>query len=85
MGHAAQSDSLEDAVDYSLIYETVAREMAVPSNLIEHVAGRIVRAIADSFPQFTSFSVRVSKKRPPVNGVAQWSRVTLIHTNEELI
>ena len=85
MGRAAQSDSLEDAVDYSLIYETVAREMAVPSNLIEHVAGRIVRAIADSFPQFTSFSVRVSKKRPPVNGVVQWSRVTLIHTNEELI
>ena len=59
--------------------------MAVPSNLIEHVAGRIVRAIADRFPQFTSFSVRVSKKRPPVNGVVQWSRVTLIHTNEELI
>ena len=29
MGHAAQSDSLEDAVDYSLIYETVDRKSVV--------------------------------------------------------
>ena len=26
-----------------------------------------------------SFSIRVSEKRPPVEGVAQWSRVTLYH------
>ena len=47
--------------------------------LLENVAGRIVKEIEKRFPQFVSFSVRVSKKRPPVDGIAQWSRVTLYH------
>ena len=37
------------------------------------------KAIEARFPQLVSFSVRVSKKRPPVDGTAQWSRVTLFH------
>lgn len=79
MSAAAESDNLEDAVNYALIYDIVAEEMAKRSDLLEHVAGRIVKALASGFPQFTSFSVRVSKKRPPVNGIVQWSRVTLFH------
>ena len=77
MADAMESDNLEDAVNYALIYNVVAREMAQPSNLLEHVAGRIVKALAAQFPQFVSFSVRVSKKRPPVDGIVQWSRITL--------
>ena len=77
MAAAAESDSLEDAVNYALIYDAVAEEMAKPSDLLEHVAGRIVKVLAERFPEFVSFSVRVSKKRPPVAGIVQWSRVTL--------
>ena len=77
MRAAIESDNLEDAVNYALIYNAVAREMAQPSNLLEHVAGRIVKALAAEFPQFVSFSVRVSKRRPPVEGIVQWSRITL--------
>ena len=77
MAAAIESDNLDDAVNYALIYDVVAREMAQPSNLLEHVAGRIVKALAAEFPQFVSFSVRVSKKRPPVNGIVQWSRITV--------
>ena len=51
--------------------------MAVPSDLLEHVAGRIVRAIAAEFPQFERFSIRISKHNPPVDGPVEWSRVTL--------
>ena len=79
MAAAMESDNLEDAVNYALIYNVVAREMAQPSDLLEHVAGRIKKAIAAKFPQFVSFSVRVSKKRPPVDGVVQWSRITIYH------
>lgn len=79
MSAAAQSDRLEDAVNYALIYDVVAEEMRKPSELLEHVAGRIVKALETQFPQFISFSVRVSKKRPPVDGVVQWSRITLYH------
>ena len=77
MAAAIESDNLEDAVNYALIYNVVAREMAQSSNLLEHVAGRIVKALEAEFPQFVSFSVRVSKKRPPVNGIVHWSRITV--------
>lgn len=77
MSAAAESDRLEDAVNYALIYDVVAEEMAKPSDLLEHVAGRIVKALETRFPEFTSFSVRVSKRRPPVAGIVQWSRITL--------
>ena len=77
MSAAAESDNLEDAVNYALIYDVVAEEMAKPSDLLEHVAGRIVKALEARFPEFVSFSVRVSKRRPPVAGMVQWSRITL--------
>lgn len=83
MTAASESDNLDDAVNYALIYDVIAEEMAVPSNLLEHVAGRIVRRIQAEFPQLISFSVRVSKKRPPVDGIVQWSRITLHHCREE--
>jgi len=76
---AAESDNLNDTLNYGEIYEIVAEEMSIPSELLENVAGRIVKAIEHRFPQLQSFSVKVSKKRPPVDGVAQWSRVTLYH------
>ena len=74
---AAESDNLADTLNYGEIYDIVADEMSIPSELLENVAGRIVKAIEAKFPELISFSVRVSKKRPPVEGVAQWSRVTL--------
>lgn len=76
---AAESDNLNDTVNYADIYEIVSEEMSIPSELLENVAGRIVKAIEVRYPQLVAFSVRVSKKRPPVDGVAQWSRVTLLH------
>ena len=76
---AAESDALEDTLNYAGIYDIVAKEMSVPSDLLEHVAGRIVKALENEFPQLKSFSVRVSKMNPPVNGAVRWSRVTLLH------
>ena len=81
MSAAAESDDLRDAVNYAEIYEVIKEEMARPSDLLEHVTGRIVKALEEKFPQFISFSVRVSKKRPPVSGVVQWSRITMYHEN----
>ena len=80
MTQAVAEDRLEDTVNYAEIYDVIKTQMGVPSDLLEHVAGRIVKAIAEKFPEFVSFSVRVSKKRPPVAGIVQWSRVTLNHS-----
>ena len=79
---AAESDRLEDTVNYGKIYGLVKTEMDIPSDLLEHVAGRIIRSIAGKFPQFTGFSIRISKRRPPVGGAVQWSRVTLSYNRK---
>ena len=77
---AAESDHLENTVNYGEIYQVVKAEMEIPSDLLEHVAGRIVKALEVKFPQFDRFSVRVSKQMPPVGGHVNWSRVTLKFT-----
>ena len=79
---AAESDSLKDTVNYGEIYEIVKAEMDVPSDLLEHVAGRIIQRLSDRFPEFVRFSIRVSKRMPPVGGPVQWSKVTLTYNNE---
>ena len=79
MTKASEDDCLEDTVNYAEIYEVVKTQMDIPSDLLEHVAGRIVKEIAAAFPQFIRFSVRVSKHNPPVGGPVEWSRVTLYH------
>ena len=76
---AVKSDDLKDTIDYGRIYDIVAEQMAVPSNLLENVAGRIVDAIRKEFKEILFLKIRVSKKNPPVNGVCAWSRVTVMY------
>ncbi len=71
------TDDLRDTLDYSLVRSIVAREMAVRSSLIEHVAGRIADAIAQECHGLGHFEVTVSKKNPPVGGECQWARITV--------
>lgn len=74
---AAQSDSLSYAVNYSGIYDTIAKQMAQPSNLLENVAFRIAKAVKDAFPKITSGKVTVVKMNPPVGGPCEKSSVTM--------
>ena len=78
---AAASDNLDDAVNYGLVYDVIAREMSIPSNLLENVAARIITALEKDFPSFRGMSVKVSKKNPPVNGECEWSSITLTSGN----
>ena len=73
---AARKDSLEEAVDYSRVYDIVSREMAQPSNLLENVAWRISEALKREIPEIQSLKVRVAKQNPPVGGPCEWSAVT---------
>lgn len=79
---AAKTDRLEETVDYADVYKVIREEMDKPSNLLENVAWRIVKGIAEKFPQFLRFEVRISKSTPPVGGACQWARVTVSYPNE---
>ncbi len=75
---AAKSDNLADTVDLAEIYALVAKEMSRPSNLIEAVAARIVKAVEKRYPRLEHFSIRVSKQNPPIDGAkVSWARITM--------
>jgi len=83
MSDAMESDSLDDALDYGGIYDLVAGRMKEPVNLLERLAALIMQDIAEAYPELDSFSITVSKRRPPVAGVAAWSKVTLEWPDDE--
>lgn len=66
LNKAMKSDRVDDTLNYAALYTFVKAEMAVPSNLLEHVAGRIVSAIEKAFPQVTSIDLELTKLNPPM-------------------
>ena len=62
------TDKLNDTIDYSIVYQIVKSEMAVPSHLIEHVAARIVNKLKTTFSKTKSIEVKVTKLNPPIEG-----------------
>ncbi|MCI6875947.1 MAG: dihydroneopterin aldolase [Parabacteroides sp.] len=75
---AVQSDQLEDTINYAEVYELTKQEMNIPSQLLEHVAGRICRALRHHFPQIEQIEIRVSKLNPPFGGDVHSASVLLI-------
>ena len=71
------SDDIQDTLDYRCVSNIVAREMAIPSDLIEHVAWRIKHALQLSFPQATDIRVAVAKKNPPLSLQVAWAEVEI--------
>ena len=57
-----------DTINYATVYETVKAEMAIPSRLLEHAAGRILKALKERFPQITEVELVLSKLNPPFGG-----------------
>jgi dihydroneopterin aldolase len=74
---AGQSDRLEDTLDYQKAYQVVKDEMAVPSDLLEHVCQRIINRIKSEFPEAKKVVVKVSKMNPPMGGPIEKVSLTL--------
>lgn len=73
---AALTDCLEDAIDYSRVYELISAEMSVTSLLLENVAGRILQRLTEAF-SLIECRVTVSKMAPSLGGEAGRASVTL--------
>lgn len=74
---AAQTDDLNDTLNYAEVYEIVSRQMSKPSNLLENVAGQIAEAVSWAHPEASHIKVKVSKENPPVGGKTAWASVTV--------
>jgi 7,8-dihydroneopterin aldolase/epimerase/oxygenase len=62
------SDQLADTVDYVLLNQIVVEEMAVRSELLEHVAHRIIVRVFAEAPSVSRIKIEVSKINPPIGG-----------------
>ena len=79
---AMTSDDVSDTIDYAAVYRLVEREMAVPSRLLEHVAGRIAKVISETFPQVTSIDLELTKLNPPMGADGEGASVEVHFINE---
>lgn len=73
---SSKSDKLADTVDYVHLNLIVKQEMAQRSELLEHVAQRILDRVLKEIPMVKKAKVAVSKLNPPIGGDVE--QVTII-------
>ena len=80
LSRPAISDQLSETVDYVHLNNIVKEEMKVRSNLLEHVAKRIIDRIFKEIQEVTEVEVEVSKINPPIGGDVESVSVKLKYT-----
>ena len=65
---SAQTDELQDTVDYVFLNRIIKEEMAIPAKLLETVAKRILDRIFSEDKMVKKATVWVSKINPPIGG-----------------
>ena len=68
------------------IAENVARikaEMAIPSQLIEHVANRIIQRLFKDFPTIEQIALKLSKRNPPMGADIDAATIEVIMERQE--
>ncbi len=74
---AANSDNLNDALNYQEVYLLIKSEMEKTSRLLEHVAQRILDVLFLKFPEIEKAKIKISKLNPPMGGQIERVSVTL--------
>jgi len=77
LSKATETDRISDTINYAEIYDIINKEMSVPSNLLEHVAGRILRKIKSTYPEAKKILINIAKERPPITGEISSSAVEI--------
>lgn len=74
---AAQSDRLEQTVSYADVFLAVKDEMNRPSQLLEHVAGRICKRLFHDFAAIEAIELQLLKRNPPMGADIQEAGVEM--------
>ena len=77
---AWRDDQLEGTADYSRFVSIAKREMAVPSNLLEHVASRIASSVLAECSSVVKVSVAIEKENPPLGVLCEGISVKIEQT-----
>ena len=74
----AESDQLEDAINYQIAYKLIREEMKrKKSNLLENIAKRILDSLEENLEGVKSVTIRIRKMNPPMGGPIKSVSVTL--------
>ncbi len=80
---AMKTDNLEGTLNYAEVYQKVREEMAVPSKLLEHVAGRIAHRLFSDFPEIQKLQLSITKVNPPTGADSDGAGVEVVLTNDK--
>lgn len=75
---ATETDNLQHTINYAEINDIIHQEMKIPSQLLEHVAGRIINKISEKFPQVELIKIKITKTNPPMKGEMTGVSVELV-------
>ncbi len=78
-----ESDDLNHTIDYAQVYQVVKEEMTIHSNLLEHLAGRIVKRLFAQFLSIKSIIIKVSKPQPPFHSELKAVSIQLTKNRNE--
>ena len=78
MTQAIDSDNITHAINYAQVADIIAREMAIPSQLLEHVAGRTANAILNELPMAQYVYISITKDNPPM-GIDSMGAGVVLH------
>ena len=62
------SDNIDATVNYAEIYEVICNEMKTPSQLLEHVCGRILEKLFARYAAIVEIEIALTKDTPPMGG-----------------
>lgn len=80
---ALKTDDLQGTLNYAEVYQKVREEMAVPSKLLEHVAGRIAHRLFSDFPEIQKLQLSITKVNPPMGADSDGAGVEVVLTNDK--
>lgn len=80
---AMKTDDLQGTLNYAEVYQEVREEMAVPSKLLEHVAGRIAHRLFSDFPEIQKLQLSITKVNPPMGADSDGAGVEVVLTNDK--
>lgn len=80
---ALKTDDLQGTINYAEVYQKVREEMAVPSKLLEHVAGRIAHRLFSDFPEIQKLQLSITKVNPPMGADSDGAGVEVVLTNDK--
>ena len=78
---AMKTDDLQGTLNYAEVYQKVREEMAVPSKLLEHVAGRIAHRLFSDFPEIQKLQLSITKVNPPMGADSDGAGVEVVLTS----